>query len=72
MVAGNLVRELTKPVKCPMRSLIYTTRVRISYERSIEKWIQHPIQRVVNQPIPHSCLVNIPGFGVGDVKRLID
>lgn len=54
-----------------MRSLIHSTRIRISDERPIKERVKDTVEGMVEEPVSHRGFVDMAGFGVGDTKGVI-
>ena len=71
MVARNDPHISIELVHCAVCALIETAGIRIEDECFIEIWIQHPINRMMQQSVAHFSLVNIARFRIVDLERMI-
>jgi len=71
IIAGNFARKLPEPMHRPVCSLVFATRVRIVDELAVEERVQRSVERVMHQPIPHGCLVDVAWFGIVDSKCMV-
>ena len=61
----------TKPIQRFVSSFTNTAGKGICDKGFIEKRVKFAVNSVMDQPVPYACFVDIPRFGVGDVKGLI-
>ena len=54
-----------------MGSSQLAARIRVMNKSLIEKWVELAIDSVMEKPISHCCLVNIPWLWVGDIESII-
>lgn len=58
-------------VDCPVRSLFYSARIRVRYPRSVEKWIEFSIERVVHESVAHRSFVNVARLRITDFECVV-
>lgn len=71
VVLRNFPYKRSKSVDCLVRPLFSSTRIRITDKGAIEKWIELAIDSVMQKPITYSCLVDVAGLGVRNIKCTI-
>lgn len=71
VIFAGLAAKRTKSVYGSVRSLADTAGIRISDKSSVKKWVELPVNRVVEQAISYRGFMDISRFRVGDVEGLI-
>ncbi len=71
VILAHLVRESAKAVHCAVRAFILATKIRISDERAVEKWIELAVYRMMEQAIAHESFVYVTRFWVVNFEMLI-
>ena len=65
------ISKRPKTIHRSMRPLVVAAGKRIGYECPIEEWIELAINCVVDETVPHACLVNVARLGIGYFECLI-
>ena len=65
------ISELPESIDRLMSSFVQPAGIGIIYKCLIEKRIKHPIQSMMQEPIPNCCLVDVPRFWIRNVKSLV-
>ena len=60
--------EFPKAINGSMRPLPISARKRIRNKCPVEKGVEHAVNGMMEKPIPHAGLVDVPRLWVGDIK----
>jgi hypothetical protein len=71
VILGNFSEIISELIHRLVRAFVRATRIRIVNKLAVEKPVQLSVNRVVHQPIPHACLVDVAGLRVVDLERLV-
>ena len=71
IVEGNLAAECAEAVKSPVRSLTVSTGVRIVDKPFVELGVQHSVDSVMKQSVPHGRFMNITRLGIIDFESMV-
>lgn len=71
VVFGNDIAEFSESVYGFMHAFVFLAGKRIRDKLFIKKRIKDSVNRVMQQPVSHAGLMNIPGLWVIDFELLI-
>ena len=54
-----------------MRSLPFSTRIRIGNERTVKEWVKLSIDRMVHEAVTHGSFMNIARLRIGNLEGLV-
>ena len=71
VVFADFARKFPKSVYCLMCSFCGSARKRVGNKSPIEKWIQDPINRMMQKPVADCRFMDIPWFRIAYPESLI-
>ena len=71
MIFRALLRVDAKPVHGFVRPFPYAAGVGIVDEYFVEKRVQSPVDGVMQEPIAHTCFVDVARLGIGNLEVVI-
>lgn len=71
MILAHSMCKFTESVHRSMGTFFLPARVRIMYERPVEERIELAIERMMQEPVPHDCFMDITRLRVGDIEWLV-
>ncbi len=71
MILTNFIGERTKAVHCFVSAFVYAAGIGIGDESLVKKWIEYPIDGVMEESVADARFVDVSWLRIANIKSLI-